>query len=97
MTTYQLGETPRLTATITKDGVAADPSTITISIRLPDRSMGVTNQAMSTSGTGSFYYDYTIPAASVGIEGTYKYSVKATGAGGRVTIQTGTFNVVEAV
>ena len=54
MTTYQLGETVRLTATVTdSDGAASDPTTTKISIRKPDKSMAATAQDMTKSATGA--------------------------------------------
>jgi len=93
MTTYQLGETVRLTATVTdSDGAASDPTTTKISIRKPDKSMAATAQDMTKSVTGSYYYDYLIAAEDTGQEGTYNVRVTATGAASRVTIQTSTFD-----
>ncbi len=98
MTTYQLGETIRFTATVTDDdGNAADPTTITISIRTPDGVMAVTDQAMTKSGTGAYYYEYTIPAETTGIEGKYKLKVEATGSASRVTIKTDTFKTEASI
>lgn len=87
MTTYQLGETVRITATISdNDGNAADPLTTKVSIESPAGSLVVDATTMTKAATGSYYYDYTIPAATSGIIGKYKYKVTATGTGSRVTI-----------
>lgn len=97
MTTFQLGETPRITATITDSGGSAtDPNTTTITIKSPDRTTVVDAQAMTKAATGSYYYDYTIPS-DTGIAGTYKLNVTATGTGGRVTIKTAEFDVEASV
>ncbi len=92
MTTYQLGETVRITATITDSGgSAADPSTTLIYIEKPDGSLAADGTAMTKSATGSYYHDYTIPGETAGIPGTYPYKIKATGSGGRVTIVKSSF------
>ena len=93
MTTYQLGETVRLTATVTdSDGAASDPTSITISIRKPDKAMGITKQAMTKSTTGVYKYNYTIAAEENGLEGTYNVRVTATGAEALVSIETSSFD-----
>jgi len=98
MTTYQLGETVRTTATITdSDGAAADPSTTLISIEKPDGTLAVDGTAMTKSAVGSYYHDYTIAAETTGQIGTYKYKVVATGTGGRVTIVPSTFKAEASI
>lgn len=92
MTTYQVGETVRITATITdSDGSAADPTTTTIKIVDPAGTTKVSDSAMTKTATGSYYYDYTIPSASN--EGEWNYNVTGTGSGGRVTIVKSSFDV----
>lgn len=92
MTTYQVGETVRITATITdSDGSAADPTTTTIKIVDPAGTTKVDDSAMTNPSTGTFYYDYTIPSASN--EGKWTYNVTGTGASARVTIVKSSFDV----
>ncbi len=87
---YQIGETVRLTATITNSaGAAADPTTTLISIEKPDGTLIVDGAAMTNSAVGSYYYDYLIPAS----EGVYLVKIKATGSSSRVTIVPDTFKV----
>jgi len=94
--TYQLGETIRFTATITdSDEAAADPTTVTISIRNPVGTMVVTDQTMTNPSVGSYYYDYT--TLSAGVEGMYTVEVTATGSAGRVTIELDTFIAEESI
>ena len=91
---YQVGETIRITAAITDiAGAAADPSAVVISIQIPAGTLGVTNAAMTKSAVGSYYYDYTI----AGGVGNYNTQVKATGTGGRVTIDTDHFQAEAAI
>lgn len=94
MTVHQPGETLRIKAEIVDiDGNPADPSTVTISIGKPDRSLDITDAAMTKSATGSYYYDYTIASD----EGVYYSAVKATGSTGRITIEPGDFDVANAI
>lgn len=92
--TYQTGETIRLTAVITDSaGDPADPTTVVISIKKPDGALDVTDVAMSSDVSGTYYYDYTIAADT----GLYYASVKATGSAGRVTIEPDSFSVGAAI
>lgn len=92
MTTYQLGEHPEFKATIKdEDGNLADPTTVTISIKMPNGTMAVTDQAMTHDSTGVYSYVYAIPSETTGIPGTYKLKVETTGTAGRVTIEPDTF------
>lgn len=94
MATYQVGETIRLTATITDvDSVAADPATVKIAIDKPDGEEAVSATDMEKSETGSYYYDYLISTMT----GNYSYSVTGTGSGGRITITKDTFFVNVAI
>jgi hypothetical protein len=94
MTTYQTGESLRIAAEIVDtDDVAVDPTTVVISIGKPDRSLDITEAAMTKSETGSYYYDYTIASDT----GVYYIAVKATGSAGRITIEPGTFDVAAAI
>ena len=52
---------------------------------------------MTKSATGSYYYDYTVPAEDTGQEGNYKYKVTATGNTGRVKIQPGEFKAEASI
>jgi len=95
-TTYQLGETPRLEATITdSDDASANPTTTTIKIIDSGGTTKVDDVAMENEDTGSYYYDYDIP--SDGDTGLWRYNVTATGSAGRVTIKRSKFNVEVAV
>lgn len=92
--TYQVGETMRITATITDtDGDTADPVTTVISIKKPDGTLGVDAAAMTKSETGIYYYDYLI-ASDIG---TYRVSIKATGSAGRITIEPVHFRAEAAI
>lgn len=92
MTIYQVGETVRITATITDSGgSASDPSTTTIKIVDPAGTTKVSDSAMTNPSVGSYYYDYAIPSASN--EGEWMYNVTGTGSGGRVTIVKSSFDV----
>ena len=92
MTVHQPGETLRISAEIAdSDGLAVDPTTVTISVEKPDGSLDVTDAAMTKSATGSYYYDYAIASD----EGSYHSAVKATGSTGRITIEPGNFDVAE--
>lgn len=93
VTTYQLGETPRLEAAITETatGDAADPTTTTIKIIDSEGTTKADGVAMTKNDVGDYYYDYDIP--SDGVLGPWKYNVVATGSGGRVTIKRSWFNV----
>lgn len=94
MTTYQTGESLRITAAIVDtDGAAVDPTTVVISIGKPDRSLDITDAAMTKSETGSYYYDYTIASDT----GVYYIAVKATGSAGRITIEPDSFDVADPI
>ena len=94
MTDHHAGETVRITAAIVDTaGSAVDPSTVVISVAKPDGTVDITDQAMTKSATGSYYYDYTAPTDT----GIYTASVKATGSAGRITIEPDTFGVVDAI
>ena len=97
--TYQLGEHPEFTATIrsSKTGALADPLTVTISIKKPDGTMAITDQAMTKESEGVYYYVYAIPAETAGIEGTYKLKVEATGSASRVTIEPDSFKAEASI
>lgn len=69
--------------------VAVDSPTVTISIKRPDRSIDITDVAMTNSVLGSYYYDYSIAID----EGVYIVAIKATGSESRVTIEPSTFFV----
>lgn len=90
----QIGETLRLTATITDiSNDAVDPTTVTISINKPSRVVDVITVAMENPVKGSYYYDYLIPD----ITGTYSWKVTATGSGGRVTVVRNSFAVEKSI
>lgn len=91
--THQLGEHPEFTATIrsVETGALADPSTVTISIKKPDGTMAITDQAMTRDSEGVYSYVYAIPSETTGLPGTYKMKVEATGSASRVTIEPSTF------
>lgn len=86
---YQVGETIRLTASITNDDGAADPATVKITVNSPNNSKVVAAQDMENPTVGSYYYDYLIPNNT----GKYSWKATATGAGGRITIVKDSFNV----
>ena len=91
--TYQIGESVKISATITDtDGDAAIPTNVVISIQKPDGSAAITDAAMTTDVAGSYYYDFVIDSARV-----YRVYVKATGSGGRVTIEPDRFVAEEAL
>ena len=90
----QIGETPRLVATITDvDNDSVDPPIVTISINKPNKVVDVVTVAMTNPAVGSYYYDYLIPD----ITGTYNWKVTATGSGGRVTIGKTSFTVEKSI
>lgn len=94
MTTYQAGETLRITATITDSARdPADPTTVVISIKKPDDTLDVTDTPMLSDVAGTYYYDYAIASDT----GLYYASVKATGSAGRVTIEPDSFWVGAAI
>lgn len=73
---YDIGNIVRLSAAFTDiSGVPTDPSTVTLTIRLPDLTV-VTKVGgdLTHPSTGSFYYDYTPPQS-----GTYYYRYAGTG------------------
>lgn len=95
MSLYQAGETVRLVATITNTaGTAVNPATVKISIKNPSADLVVDSIAMTTGVTGTYYYDYEIPAANTG---TYRYNVIAVGAESRITIVKDSFSVNKAI
>jgi len=98
MTTYQLGEHPEFISTIRdEDGNLADPTTVTISIKKPDGTMAITDQAMTRDSEGVYSYVYAIPSETTGIPGTYKMKVEATGSASRVTIEPSTFKAEASI
>ena len=98
MTTYQLGETIRITAAITDtDGNVADPTTTLIYIEKPDGTLVVDGISMINSAVGTYYYDYLIPGEAAGISGIYPYKIKATGSAGRVTIVSSSFKAEASI
>lgn len=98
MTTYQLGETIRITATITDtDGNAADPTTTLIYIKKPEGTLIIDGIAMTNPVVGVYYYDYLIPGETVGISGIYSYKIEATGSAGRVTIVNSSFKAEASI
>ena len=91
---HQVGESLRITATLTD--IDEDPVScvsVTISIKKPDGTMDVTDAAMTAGVDGTYYYDYVIPS-DVSL---YREEIKATGSGGRVTIEHGNFLVESAI
>jgi len=80
---YQVGETARLHAYITDVDLApADPVTVKISITDPDGGAVITAVDMVNSATGTYYYDYLVPAGL----GKFLYNITAVGGDGRITI-----------
>ena len=89
--TFQVGETPRLSVVVTNQaGAEADPAAIKININKPDGTVVVSDGSLEKSATGNYYYDYTLP---VGVYGTYRYNITATGAEDRITIVKDSFLV----
>ena len=92
--TYQIGESVKISATITDtDGDAAIPTNVVISIQKPDGTLIVDEVAMSSDVAGTYYYDYTVADDTR----VYRVSIKATGSGGRVTIELSRFVVEESI
>lgn len=90
----QVGETIRLTATITDvDEEAINPTTVKISINKPDGAQALPATSMVNPSIGSYHYDYLAPS----VLGTYAWNVTAIGSGGRVTIAKDMFSIDEAV
>jgi hypothetical protein len=76
--TYDVGEAVRLSATFSRDGSPIDPTTLTLSIKRPDRTIVTYTTAspeMIHSATGSYHVDY-IPT----LAGRYLYYFMGTGA-----------------
>ena len=67
---------------------------VTISIFDPDETQKVTAQAMSEGVTGTYTYNYTIPAD--GVLGEWKYRVTITH-DSKVTIDLEVFRAIEAL
>ena len=98
MTTYQTLETIRLTATITNTaGTAVDPTTVTVTIENAQGVPVVEAESMTSSATGTYYYDYDIPSINNSRIGTYTFKVTATGEESRVTISKSSFLVDESI
>jgi uncharacterized protein YfaS (alpha-2-macroglobulin family) len=95
---YELGETAIISIVIKdSDETLTSPDTVTISIRAPDRTMSVTDAAMTEDATGLYHYDFDIPEEPTGIPGKYIFKIEATGVTGRVTIATGEISVVKSI
>ena len=91
---HQIGETLRLTATITDiDVEEVNPTTVKISINKPNGTPIITLIAMENPATGSYYYDYLISNDT----GVYKWKVTAVGTGGRITIVKDSFVVEKSI
>ena len=91
---FDIGETVKISASIRNEaGALYDPSSVTIDIKAPDKSVVVSAANMATESTGLYKYEYTVPMESAGIIGTYKYRILVS-EGSRNLIQTGTFDVV---
>lgn len=92
---YQAGETARLQAAITDiNGADATPAAIRITIEKPNGVVVIDDVDMQTEVVAVYYYDYLLP---VGLLGEYKYSVKAIGGDGRITISRDSFDVEAAI
>ena len=77
---------------------AGDPATADTSVKIsifdPDETEKVATQAMSEGVTGTYTYDYTIPAD--GVLGEWKYRVTVTHSA-KVTIDLEVFRAIEAL
>lgn len=90
---HQVGESLQIIATIEDiTGSPVSPTSVVISIKKPDGTMAVTDGTMSSIVVGTYYYDFVIDSARV-----YRVSIKATGSGGRVTIEPDRFVAEDAI
>lgn len=63
VTVYELGDIVRLEGTFSNiAGTLADPSAVTLKVLTPDGTMGTLTGTDGT-GTGYWYYDYTVAQA----------------------------------
>lgn len=93
-TKYQIGETIRLTATITDINEAAvNPATVKIAINKPRKIVAAVLVDMTNPTVGLYYYDYLIPSDT----GVYKWKVTATGSEDRITIVKDSFTVEKSI
>lgn len=93
--TYQAGETSRIQADITNvAGEGCAPATVCVTIKTPGDVIVVDDFVMTTDVIGVYYYDYLLSEETLG---EYKYFVKAVGGEDRITISSGTFDVVAAI
>ena len=89
---YQVGETFKITlAIIDEDGAAADPVSVLIYVRNPDRTIEVDGAAFIKTDTGAYYYYNTVSAQV----GTHRVKIVAEGSEGDV-ILTSTYEAVES-
>lgn len=87
---YQEGETIRLMAVVTDSvGLVVNPVTMKISINKPTGVADISSADMTHTATGSYRYDYVIPAVS----GRYRYNTTAVGLTDRITIVKDSFTV----
>lgn len=89
-TTYQLGDEPHLTASFTSGGVAADPTTVTATVRKPD---GTTTNYTVAAGqivkdsVGNYHLDIAADTAG-------RWSYKFAGTGAVIDVEQGVFYVI---
>lgn len=92
MNTYRINTDPQFEFVITEDSVAADPTSVLVSIEEPDGTIIVDGiAATDDAGVGNYSYIFTTLGTKLGI---YTLSLAMTGAGARVSVETTTFRVV---
>ena len=89
---YQVGETFKITlAIVDENNAAADPVSVLIYVRNPDRSLAVDGAAFVKTATGAYYYYNTVSSQV----GTHKVKIVAAGSSGDV-IETYEYEAVES-
>lgn len=89
---YQTGETFKITlAIVDEDDAAADPVSVLVYVRNPDRTLEVDGVAFIKTTTGSYYYYNTVSTQV----GTHRVKIVAAGSSGDV-IETYEYEAVES-
>lgn len=89
---YQTEETFKITlAIVDEDGAAADPVSVLIYVRNPDRTLAVDGAAFIKTDTGAYYYYNTVSTQV----GTHRVKIVAAGSSGDV-IETFEYETVES-
>ena len=89
---YQVGETFKITlAIVDEDNNAADPVSVSIYVRNPDRTLAVDGAAFNQTATGAYYYYNTVSNQV----GTHRVKIVAVGSTGDV-ISTYEYEVTES-